>query len=49
MLRLKMMQLDVAVSRVGRPDSLKFAIMEKDGDVGDVPNVVFKEVLLSSI
>ena len=42
-------QLYVAVSRVGRPDSLKFAIMEKDGDVGDVPNVVFKEVLLSSI
>ena len=40
-------QLYVACSRVGSPDRLKFAVkMTKDGAVEDIPNIVFKEVLL---
>jgi len=39
-------QLYVACSRVGKPDSLKFAIRKKsDGFDEPVPNIVFKEVL----
>ena len=42
-------QLYVACSRVGSPDRLKFAVkMTKDGAVEDIPNIVFKEVLLRS-
>ena len=42
-------QLYVACSRVGRPESLKFAIKKKDdGVIEDTPNVVFKEVLIST-
>ena len=41
-------QLYVACSRVGKPDSLKFAVMTKVGVVEDIPNVVFKEVLLDN-
>ena len=40
-------QLYVACSRVGNPDCLKFAVREgKDGQAENVPNVVFKKVLL---
>ena len=40
-------QLYVACSRVGNPESLKFAVKEvKDGQAENVPNVVFKKVLL---
>ena len=42
-------QLYVACSRVGKPGSLKFAVMKKDGVVEDIPNVVFKEVLLDNV
>ena len=42
-------QLYVACSRVGKPDSLKFAVMKKHGVVEDIPNVVFKEVLLDNV
>ena len=42
-------QLYVACSRVGKPESLKFAVMKKDGVVEDIPNVVFKEVLLDNV
>ena len=42
-------QLYVAISRVGKPESLKFAVIEKDGVVEDIPNVVFKEVLLNNL
>ena len=42
-------QLYVAVSRVGKPENLKFAVRRKqDGNIEDIPNVVFKEVLLST-
>ena len=41
-------QLYVAVSRVGDPKNLKFALMEnKDGSVAAASNVVYKEVLLN--
>ena len=40
-------QLYVAVSRVGSPDRLKFAVKKaKDGALEDTPNIVFHEVLL---
>ena len=40
-------QLYVAVSRVGSPDKLKFAVKKsKDGIMEDTPNIVFHEVLL---
>ena len=41
-------QLYVACSRVGKPGSLKFAVMKKDEAIEDIPNVVFKEVLLDN-
>ena len=42
-------QLYVACSRVGKPGNLKFAVKKrKDGSIEDVPNVVYKEVLISS-
>lgn len=42
-------QLYVACSRVGKPDSLKFAVKKSpDGTIEDTPNVVFKEVLISN-
>ena len=42
-------QLYVACSRVGKPEDLKFAVKKRlDGTLDDVPNVVFKEVLISS-
>ena len=42
-------QLYVACSRVGKPERLKFAIkMGNDGSIEDTPNVVFKEVLIST-
>ena len=41
-------QLYVAVSRVGDPKNLKFAMMKnKDGSVAAAENVVYKEVLLN--
>ena len=41
-------QLYVAVSRVGNPDRLKFAIKKKEGGgLEDVKNVVFREVLIN--
>ena len=40
-------QLYVACSRVGNPESLKFAVKGvKDGQAENIPNVVFKKVLL---
>ena len=40
-------QLYVAISRVGKPESLKFAIKsDKDGKPKDLQNIVFKEILL---
>ena len=39
-------QLYVACSRVGKPESLKFAIMKEGKKNKEVDNVVFKEVLL---
>ena len=40
-------QLYVACSRVGSPDRLKFAVKKsKDGKIEEVPNIVFREVLL---
>ena len=40
-------QLYVAVSRVGSPDRIKFAVMqEPDGNPKAVDNIVFREVLL---
>ena len=42
-------QLYVAVSRVGKPENLKFAVRRKqDGNIEDIPNVVFKEVLINT-
>ena len=42
-------QLYVAVSRVGKPENLKFAVRRKEnGNVEDIPNVVFKEILIST-
>ena len=41
-------QLYVAISRVGSPDRLKFAVKKsKTGALEDTPNIVFNEVLLS--
>ena len=41
-------QLYVAVSRVGSPDRLKFAVKKsKTGALEDTPNIVFHEVLLT--
>ena len=41
-------QLYVAVSRVGDPRHLKFALMKNnDGSVAAATNVVYKEVLLN--
>ena len=41
-------QLYVACSRVGSPDRIKFAVKKsKDGAIKEIPNIVFKEVLLS--
>ena len=41
-------QLYVAVSRVGSPESVKFALMkDKKGGVEAATNVVYKEVLLN--
>ena len=40
-------QLYVAISRVGKPSSLKFALMaDKDGTPKSIKNTVFSEVLL---
>ena len=40
-------QLYVACSRVGSPDRLKFAVKKsKGGKIEEVPNIVFREVLL---
>ena len=40
-------QLYVAVSRVGNPRNLKFAVMrDKDGTPRNIKNTVFTEVLL---
>ena len=40
-------QLYVAVSRVGSPERLKFAVKkDKDGAIEYTPNIVFNEVLL---
>ena len=40
-------QLYVAISRVGKPSSLKFALMaERNGTPKTVKNTVFTEVLL---
>ena len=40
-------QLYVAVSRVGSPDKIKFAVKEdSDGNPKAVDNIVFREVLL---
>ena len=40
-------QLYVAVSRVGSPDNIKFAVKEgSDGKPKAVDNIVFREVLL---
>ena len=40
-------QLYVACSRVGSPDRLKFTVKKsKDGKIEEVPNIVFREVLL---
>ena len=40
-------QLYVAVSRVGKPESLKFAIKsDGNGKPKELPNIVFKEILL---
>ena len=40
-------QLYVALSRVGNPDNLKFAVMKKkDKELENIQNVVYKEVLL---
>ena len=40
-------QLYVACSRVGSPDKLKFAVKKDDkGQLEDIPNIVFSEVLL---
>ena len=39
-------QLYVACSRVGKPQSLKFAIMTEENKNKEIKNVVFKEVLL---
>ena len=40
-------QLYVAVSRVGKPESLKFAVKsDVNGKPKEVPNIVFKEILL---
>ena len=40
-------QLYVACSRVGKPQSLMFALKKKsDGSLEDTANVVFKEVLI---
>ena len=40
-------QFYVACSRVGKPESLKFALIKtKDGRNEDAVNIVFKEVLL---
>ena len=42
-------QLYVAVSRVGKPENLKFAVRRKqDGNIEDIPNVVFKKVLINT-
>ena len=42
-------QLYVAISRVGKPENLKFAIKSDiGGKPKDVPNIVFKEILLSN-
>ena len=40
-------QLYVAVSRVGSPEKIKFAVMKgSDGNPKTVDNIVFREVLL---
>ena len=42
-------QLYVACSRVGRPDGIQFAVVQdKDGQIENVNNVVFNEVLLKN-
>ena len=42
-------QLYVAVSRVGSPDKIKFAVMNgSDGNPKPVENIVFREVLLNN-
>lgn len=41
-------QLYVACSRVGKPDGIKFAVItDQSGDIENVDNVVFNEVLLN--
>ena len=41
-------QMYVAISRVGNPNNLKFAIMKKKGGgLEGVKNVVYREVLLN--
>ena len=40
-------QLYVAISRVGKPEGLKFAVKsDVTGKPKDLPNIVFKEILL---
>ena len=39
-------QLYVAVSRVGKPEALKFAIMTEKKKNKNVLNVVYKEILI---
>ena len=42
-------QLYVAVSRVGSPDKIKFAVTNgSDGNPKPVENIVFREVLLNN-
>ena len=41
-------QLYVACSRVGKPESLKFAVMKSEDNSQSVKNVVFHEVLIDT-